>query len=368
MKKYISILILLVVTLFTTKVFAFDPPPPIGYVVDQAGKLSPEQLADLNKQADDLNKRTGNELAALIIPSLNGESIEDVAFATFKSWKVGKKNLDNGALLVIAVQDRKTRIETGKGIGGEITDVQASRILANDLAPNLRNGDFAKGISQSFTAMGKALDTRVTTAPPALHPSDDNSSFWALLIFLGTAVSGVVGGIWFHISSTNKEAKRLRKIADDEYYSRQRRNALDLAASIRKREELERLEHKAQVKLFNEQLVKPISQKMSNSFPPQTIRKSEPGYNPPIAKPVTNDQIWQEQERQRVEANRRAQEESNRREAQRRVDDEARRRRDDSSYSSSYSSSSSSWSSGGSSGGGDFGGGSSGGGGASGDF
>lgn len=361
MKKYISILILLVVTLFTTKVFAFDPPTPRGYVVDQAGKLTPEQLVDLNKQAADINKRTKNEVAALIIPSLNGESIEDVAYATFNSWKVGKVGVDNGVLLVIAVAERKTRIETGKGIGGEITDVQASRILSENLSPHLKKGDYAAGISQSFNAMSQAMDNRSTT-PPALHSSDDSSSFWAFLIFLGTIVSGIVGGIWFHISSSNKEAKRLRKIADDEYDARQRRNTADVIASIRRRDE----DHARQSQdLLNK------ARAISNNYSAPPVRKSESSYHSPIAKPVTNDQIWQEQERQRVEANRRSQEESNRREAQRRVDDEDRRRRDDSSYSSSsYSSSSSSWSSGGSSsgGGGDFGGGSSGGGGASGDF
>jgi len=96
---------------------AYVPPPIDGHVTDRAGKLSASEKADLEQRLEGVNRATSAEIAVLILPSLDGQTIEDVAYGTFNGWQLGKKGKDNGVLLVIAVQEHRVRIETGKGRG-----------------------------------------------------------------------------------------------------------------------------------------------------------------------------------------------------------------------------------------------------------
>src|SRR6185503_6999677 len=106
-------------------------------------------------------------------PSLDGEAIEDVAFATFNEWKLGKKGADNGVLLVIAPAERRVRIETGKGVGGDLTDLQSNDIIRKDIAPLLKEDRFHDAIASGATAIAEALRPgaapRPQQAPPARH-------------------------------------------------------------------------------------------------------------------------------------------------------------------------------------------------------
>jgi uncharacterized protein len=104
----------------------FVPPPFSTSVLDQAGKLSPGEHAYLTAKIEKHRRATGFVVAVYLPASLDGESIEDVAYKTFQTWKLGDKEKDNGVLLVIAPSERKTRIETGKGTGGALTDLQTN--------------------------------------------------------------------------------------------------------------------------------------------------------------------------------------------------------------------------------------------------
>ena len=160
MSTYIKFVLIAIIVLVTRTVFSFEPPKPTSYVVDVAGKLTPDQLTFLNEKLNVLNKTTKNEFAGLIIPTLSGESIEDVANATFKSWKIGKAGLDNGVLVVIAIAERKSRIETGKGVEGDLTDLQSNDILRTVLAPRLKQGDFYGGLLNTFDAISSKIESR----------------------------------------------------------------------------------------------------------------------------------------------------------------------------------------------------------------
>jgi uncharacterized protein len=147
--------------------FAFTVPPLQGAVTDTAGKLTAADDTYLEERIRQYRARSGNELGVLVTGSLEGESIEDVAYQTFNTWGVGKKGVDNGALLVIAPNERRTRIETGRGIEHRVTDLAAARILAEQLAPRLRDDRFRDGIDAALVALEAELDGMTSAAGAA---------------------------------------------------------------------------------------------------------------------------------------------------------------------------------------------------------
>jgi len=162
--KNLLILIVLLITLINKFSYAFTPPPapkpPRNYIVDMANKLSPVNLNNLNARINQVNRISKNEIAVLIIPSLESENISDVAHTTFNDWKIGKKGLDNGVLIVIAVLDRCSRIETGKGVEGDLTDLKTNDILKNNLNPFLKKGDFYGGLIETINLLSNTIDSR----------------------------------------------------------------------------------------------------------------------------------------------------------------------------------------------------------------
>jgi len=171
MKNYISILVLAIVSLFAGTTLAYNVPAYNGFVNDYAGKLSPKQLGSLNATVRRVNAQTANEIGVLIIPGLDGEDISDVAHKTFNTWKVGKAGLDNGVLLVIAVKDRKMRIETGKGVGGDLTDLQTQDIQ-DHMKPYLRKDDFYGAVNLAVSEIGSSIETRRKQKDGGLAVSD----------------------------------------------------------------------------------------------------------------------------------------------------------------------------------------------------
>ena len=160
MNKFLSFVMVLMVTMFTSVAFAWSPPPAPadgGYVVDLTGKLSSAHKSLLNHKIEQMNRDTANEYGILLVPSMNGATIEDVANSTYRAWGVGKKGLDNGCLIVVAVAERKSRIETGKGVEGDVPDLKANDILKRNLNPHLRNGDFYGGFDETLTALNSQI-------------------------------------------------------------------------------------------------------------------------------------------------------------------------------------------------------------------
>lgn len=224
MKNYIKILIVSILTLFASSAFAFTaPPPPTNgtFVLDLANKLSPDQLATLNQKIEGIKGASKNEFGVLILQSMGGESIEDVAYTTFNSWGVGHKGLDNGVLIVIAATERKTRIETGKGVG-ELTDLQCNDILQNTLRPFLKKGDYFGGLNATIDAANGAVDSRKNAiVPPASNNSpaeSDNFGLTLIVAFVGLLVFGVIGFfiVAFFVNRSEEERKRSEQAYDDQ--------------------------------------------------------------------------------------------------------------------------------------------------------
>jgi uncharacterized protein len=163
MNKFVMILVALVVTLFGANALAFEPPPAPAdgtYVVDQTGKLSDAQKRQLNQKIEKVNRATKNEFGILLLGNMGGDSIEDVAYNTYKKWGVGKRGLDNGCLIVVSIKERKSRIETGKGVGGDVPDITAKKILDENLAPHLKRGDFYGGFDATLDALSTQIESR----------------------------------------------------------------------------------------------------------------------------------------------------------------------------------------------------------------
>jgi uncharacterized protein len=136
---------------------AFKPPPLDGHVVDTAGKLSDSDILDLDKKLDQIRQQSGLEIVAFIAGSLEGETIEDVAYEAFNAWGIGRKGQDNGVLLVIAPAERRVRIETGNAVGGALTDLQSNDIIRNTINPLLREDRFRDAIDQGTVAIARTL-------------------------------------------------------------------------------------------------------------------------------------------------------------------------------------------------------------------
>jgi uncharacterized protein len=135
---------------------AYTPPRLDGHVVDAAGKLSPEQRLRIDEKLDRLRRTSGFAIVVFLPASLEGQTIEDVAYDTFNAWGVGAKDRDDGVLLVVATAERRVRIETGKGVGGELTDLQSSEIIRG-MAPLLRAERYYEAVDGATDAIARAL-------------------------------------------------------------------------------------------------------------------------------------------------------------------------------------------------------------------
>jgi uncharacterized protein len=149
-------------------------PPLTGRVVDLTGTLSTDDIAAQSQRLKNLEMRKGSQVAVLIVPTTQPETIEQYSIRVAEAWKIGRKKIDDGALLVIAKNDHKLRIEVGYGLEGNLTDVTSRRIIDEVIAPRFKSGDFAGGIAAGITRIIGVIDgeTLPPPAPEASHGQD----------------------------------------------------------------------------------------------------------------------------------------------------------------------------------------------------
>lgn len=145
-------------------------PPLTGRVVDQTGTLSSGDIASLTQTLRALELRKGSQVAVLIVPTTQPETIEQYSIRAAEAWKIGRKKIDDGALLVIAKNDRKLRIEVGYGLEGALNDATAKRIIDEIITPKFRSGDFVGGISEGVDRIIGVIDGEPLPAPPPPAP------------------------------------------------------------------------------------------------------------------------------------------------------------------------------------------------------
>jgi uncharacterized protein len=144
-------------------------PPLSGRVVDQTGTLSSDDIAALTQTLKGLELRKGSQIAVLIVPTTAPETIEQYSIRVAEAWKIGRKKIDDGALLVIAKDDRHLRIEVGYGVEGALTDVTSKRIIDEVITPKFKSGDFAGGVSAGINRMIGVIDGEPLPGPEPPH-------------------------------------------------------------------------------------------------------------------------------------------------------------------------------------------------------
>ena len=177
-----------------------DVPILTGRVVDNAQILSAETHRSLTDSLKAHESRTGNQVAVLTVPTLDGENVEDYAIRVFDDWKLGQKDKDNGILILVAPNERRMRIEVGYGLEGEMTDGMAGRIISGIITPKFKNGDYNGGITDGALAVMKVLEGG---QPQGLagDASEKHSSFHfdepdipiPMRILFGAFIFGIIG-------------------------------------------------------------------------------------------------------------------------------------------------------------------------------
>jgi uncharacterized protein len=171
-------------------------PPLTGRVVDQTGTLSSDEIASLTQKLGNFEIIKGSQIAVLIVPTTAPEEIEQYSIRVADAWKIGRKKVDDGAILLVAKDDHKLRIEVGYGLEGALTDVNTQRIIDEIITPKFRSGDFAGGISAGVDAIIKVVNGEPLPAPtPRSHQSSRTGDFGDLLnpfIIVAAFVGGAV--------------------------------------------------------------------------------------------------------------------------------------------------------------------------------
>ena len=185
-----------------------SPIPPLRErVTDLTGTLTPSETQALVAKLSAWESKTGNQLAVLIVPSTQPEPIEAYSIRVADAWKIGRKGQDNGAILVVAKNDRKMRIEVGYGLEGSLTDVTSRRIIGDTIAPKFRDNQFAQGIDAGVDQIMSVVDKGEPLA--AKPPPPQGGGLWpvrhfsieTLLIFVFIVVP-VLGSILRRIFGT----------------------------------------------------------------------------------------------------------------------------------------------------------------------
>jgi uncharacterized protein len=143
-------------------------PPLTGRVNDRAGLLSERDQRELEAALARFEKETTDQIVVVTVASLQGLPIEDYGYQLGRHWGIGQKGKDNGALLIVAPEEREVRIEVGYGLEGELTDAQSRTIIEAHILPHFRAGDFPAGIRAGVAAM---IDTLGGTYDPAIVPA-----------------------------------------------------------------------------------------------------------------------------------------------------------------------------------------------------
>jgi uncharacterized protein len=172
---------------------AAEVPALRGRVNDYAGVIGQEQARALETRLAQFEQETGHQVAVLTIPTLDGEDIEGFSIRVAESWKIGKKGFDNGVILVVAVQDRRLRLEVGYGLEGVLPDALAKQIISDYIVPRFRAQDFAGGILAGTDAVLRVIKNEPLPEAQRKREKTQESPINPLLMFLITlAVFGIM--------------------------------------------------------------------------------------------------------------------------------------------------------------------------------
>ena len=194
-------LLLIFLVLLPVAGYPLDVPLLSGRVNDTAGMLSAGIRQQLESELAAFEKAESTQVVLLTVTSLEGEPIEQYGIRVAEAWRIGRQGTDNGVILILSKQERKVRIEVGRGLEGRLTDLTSGRIIRNEMAPRLKAGDVDGGISAGLAAIMAAVKGEYAATPRDLQQGKRSAPpIFTLLIvtlvicvFLG-AISRVLSG------------------------------------------------------------------------------------------------------------------------------------------------------------------------------
>jgi uncharacterized protein len=216
-------LLIAVVALFALASVAFAAVPKFpaltGRVVDEAHMLSPQAAQKLDGELADLEAKTGHQLVVATVPDLQGHEIEDYGYQLGRTWALGRKGVNDGAILLVAPAEHKVRIEVGYGLEPVLTDALTSVILQRNVLPQFKQGHMEQGVVDGAEALVAQLglpedQAKANVAQAAAHPVRAHDSgglkphipvffillivFWVITgILRGAGRRGGLGGLWW---------------------------------------------------------------------------------------------------------------------------------------------------------------------------
>ena len=167
-------------------------PPLTAPVMDLTGTLTPDQVAALEAKLHAFERSKGSQVAVLIVRSTQPEAIEQFSMRVAEAWKLGREGIDDGILLLVALDDRKLRIEVGYGLEGAVPDAIANRIIDEDISPQFRRGDYYGGVTTGVDRLLRVIDGEPLPEPELDSPAQGIPGLFSLLPFL--LIFAMVGG------------------------------------------------------------------------------------------------------------------------------------------------------------------------------
>jgi uncharacterized protein len=189
---------------------AQQPVPRLtGRVVDSTSTLTAGERAALEQKLAALEQRKGSQVAVLMVKSTEPEALEQFSLRVAEAWQIGRGKTDDGIVVVVAKDDRRMRIEVGYGLEGAVPDALAKRIIAEQMTPHFRDGDYAGGLNAGVDALAKLIDGE-PLPPPAAQPARDRGNrdnggksfeslfglLFILAVFVAPLLRRVFGGLF----------------------------------------------------------------------------------------------------------------------------------------------------------------------------
>ncbi len=158
-------------------------PPLRALVTDLTGTLSGDELAALDQRLKAYEAEKGSQIAVLIVPTTQPETIEQYSLRVVEQWKIGRQKIDDGVLFLVAKNDRKMRIEVGYGLEGALPDITAKRIISDIVAPYFKAGDFVGGINLGVDAILASVGGEALPAPGMGHTGGASNPVGGAIVF-----------------------------------------------------------------------------------------------------------------------------------------------------------------------------------------
>jgi uncharacterized protein len=176
-------------------------PPLTGRVIDLTGTLSGGAVNRIETELADFEAKKGSQIAVLIVPSTHPEEIEQYGIRVAEQWKLGRKGIDDGAILLVAKDDRRVRIEAGYGLEGVLSDAISNRIIDETITPHFKLGDYDAGVEEGVKQMISVADGEPLPAPDRRWEHKSGMSnlllFGLLLVVVASRVlRAIFGGLF----------------------------------------------------------------------------------------------------------------------------------------------------------------------------